>query len=385
MRIFIILKNLIISLLGVRVFNEKQKKLYRIDCFVFAAMIISGVFISTFIMIGGGIRGVVIYNIFAFAMAGAASFAQAFIAKCFGILASYRIGIAAYVLTALTVVILGERINDFLWLSGTLSGISFTFFFVSRNTMILSYADYNQDVESVYLGSMGTTNSIFAFVFPVLAGIFITSMTGINLSMTGYYVIFSAGILLYLTGFIMTFFIPKPTPKNTNSKLWADVRILLRKKAVIFSGFGELFRGMLDVIAGFIFAMLVFEVTRTEAWVGTFGMVMAVCQFIGFFVFTRYTNLKRAKNFLLIFALTAAITPWLFLTGVQLWTLFMVGGAAFLAQSFQNSANVICSNAIDGYVEGGFLIREIFIITGRMIGLTILFFLSQMLKMPLLR
>jgi len=377
MKIFAVLKTLILSLLGIRVFNETQKKFYRIECFVFLAMVVSGAFVGTFIMLGDGIRGVVIYNFFIFAAAGVASFIQAFAVKRFGALKTYRCGIAAYVLFYVTLLILGERINDFLWLAGMLMGISFCFFFVSRNTMILSCAEYDQDAEGVYLGSVGITNSVFSLVFPFLSGMFITQMGIINLSLTAYYIIFSLGILLFSTGFIMTFFIAEPKPKNNNNnKLWQDAKILFKKKSFIFSGLGEMFRGTKDIIGGFIFGSLVFYVTRTEAWVGTYATVMAVCQLIGFLIFTRYINLKRAKNFLLFYALTVIITPFLLLYSVNLWALFIVGGAALLVNSFQSAANMICSNALRGYTECGYFIREIFLLTGRMIGLSILLFFS---------
>lgn len=377
MKIFGIIKSLILSLLGVRVFNPVQKKFYVVDCCVFFAMIFAGAFVNTFIMLGGGIRGVVIYNFIVFGTAGIASFLQAFVIKRFGALKSYRCGIAAYVLFYVSVLILGERINDFIWLAGVLMGISFCFFFVSRNTMILSCADYDQDAEGLYFGSVGITNSIFSLIFPFLVGWFITQMTGIELGTLGYYIVFSIGILMFSLGFVLTFFIPKPKQKNANNNLWQDAKILLRKKSVIFSGLGEMFRGMKDIIGGFIFASLVFYVTQTEFWVGRYATVMAVCQLIGFFIFTRYINLKRAKIFLLIFAITVIVTPFLLLYSTNLWALFIVGGAAFIVHSFQNAANIISSNALRGYTECGFLIREVFLTFGRMIGFSILLYLSD--------
>ena len=329
MKILGIIKSLIISLLGIRVFNEKQKKFYRIECFTFFAIILSGVFVNTFIMVGGGIRGVVIYNIFVFASAGLTTFLQANLAKRFGILNSYRCGIITYILFYTTVLILGNNVNDFLWLIGILQGMSFSLFFVSRNTLILSCADYDNDVESVYWGSIGITNSLFSLVFPFLAGQFISAMDLISLGTIGYYIVFSTGILIFLVGFALTFFMPKPKPRNTESKLWQDMKILIRKKSVIFSGLGEMFRGTKDIIGGFIFASLVFYITQTEAWVGTFATAMAICQLIGFLIFTRYINLNRAKNFLLIFALTVMTTPFLLLFNANLWVLFAVGGASF--------------------------------------------------------
>jgi len=262
-------------------------------------------------------------------------------------------------------------------LVGILSGMSFALFFVSRNMLILACAEYNQDVESVYWGAIGVITSILTIVLPLLAGITITYMESIELGMIGYYIIFSIGVLMLFVSLAFTFSLSEPPAKNAESKLWSDAKVLLKKKSVIFSGLGEMFRGTRDVISGFIFFSLVFYVTQNEAMVGTYSTVMAICKLAGFYIIARYLNLKRAKKFLAIFAIIAAVTPVLLLFySTSLWALFVVGGMAFALLSFQNGANIICSNAIRGYVECGFLIREIFLTIGRMIGLPILLILS---------
>ena len=384
MKVFIFIKSLVFSLLGIAVFNDKQKSLYRTDCFVFFAMMLTNVFVNTFIMIGGGIIGVVIYNMFVFGSAGVASFPQAFLAKRFGLVNAYRCGIITFILFYVSILLLGDNVQNFLWLAGGLSGISMCLFHVSRNMLILACADYDQDVESVYWGSSGMTNSIFTIALPPLAGVIISQIGAFTgYSTIGYYIVFSVGILSFVVAFWLSFRMQSIPPVKGEQNLWADAKILFKKKSVIFSGFGEMFRGVRDIISSFIFVSLVFYITQNETMVGTFTMVMAICQLVGFYIVARYLNLKRAKTFLFAFSIIVTVTPlallWSAGAGMSahiiLLSLFFVGAMSHAVASFQNGANIICSNAIRGYLECGFLIREIFINVGRMIGLPILLIL----------
>ncbi|MCL2838243.1 MAG: hypothetical protein FWE04_04140 [Oscillospiraceae bacterium] len=382
MKIFKLIGSVIVNFIGIKVFNEKQKKFYRSEFFVFFAMNLTNIFVNTFIMAsGGGIADVAMYNLFIVISVGITSIIQAHLAKKIGLIKAYRLGLVMFILFNLTILVLRENINDFLWLAGALAGISTTLFFVSRNMIILVCADYDQDAESVYWGAAGILNSVLVITLPVLAGLVIQfgriQLSHIFDGMLGYYITFSLGILAFLVALAFSFRVPVLPAKHSDTNIWQDVKVLLRKKSVIYSGLGEFFRGMKDTASGFILVTLLFSSTGSEAWVGTFTMVMATCQLIGFCITARYLNLKRTKNFLLAFALTVSITPLLLLLGVELWTLFVVGGAGFLVISFQNAANVICSNAIRGYVESGFMIRELFLNVGRVFGLTFLLFMSQ--------
>jgi len=382
MKLLRFLQSIIINLLGIRVFNGQQKKLFLVEVFIFFGIAVANVFVNTFIMVGGGLRGVVIYNIFVFSAAGVASFLQAILAKRFGLVKIYRLGIILHILFYLSILVLGETVVDFIWLVGALSGASLCFFFVTRNMLILAYAEYDQDVESVYWGSTGMLNSVFTIVLPLLSGLLITFIFDtFGTLMVGYYIVFSFGIAVFLAGLILSFFMPASVARNTDSNLWQDAKVLVRNKSFIFSGLGEMFRGTRDVIGNFIFIALVFHVIQSEAMVGTYNMVVAICKLAGFYLVARYLNLQRAKSLLLAFAIVAAVTPLLllFFNGENhLWALFVVGGAAFAVLSFQSAANVIISNAIRGYVECGFFIREIFLTIGRMIGLPLLLVLLNL-------
>jgi len=380
--LFKLIGSVIVNFVGIKVFNEKQKKFYRSEFFVFFAINLTNIFVNTFIMAsGGGIADVAMYNLFIVISVGITSIIQAHLVKKIGLIKAYRLGIITFILFNLTILVLRENINNFLWLAGFLAGTSATFFFVSRNMIILVCADYDQDAESVYFGAAGILNSVLVITLPILAGLVIqfgrTELSHIFDGMLGYYITFSIGILSFLVAFMFSFAVPKLPVKHSDTNIWQDVKVLLKKKSVIYSGLGEFFRGMKDTASGFILVILLFEISRSEALVGTFTMVMAACQLIGFCITARYLNLKRTKSFLLAFALTVSIAPLLLLFGVELWTLFIVGGAGFVVVSFQNAANVICSNAIRGYVESGFMIRELFLNIGRVFGLTFLLFMSQ--------
>ncbi|WLD92082.1 MFS transporter [Alkalihalobacillus sp. AL-G] len=200
-----------------------------------------------------------------------------------------RLGVTSLSIFYLTVLLLGDRTDEFLILLGGLQGIGMGFYWLAFN--VLTFEITEPDTRDFFNGFLGLLTSLAGMVGPFLAGWIITRMD----QMIGYKTIFAISLTLFFGAVIISFMLNRRTAKG----IFSFGRILAERKKnhnwnrILYAHF---FQGLREGTFIFVIVVWVFITTKSELALGTYGLINSAVAFLAYFVATRYIKTAYRKK-----------------------------------------------------------------------------------------
>ncbi|SER68910.1 MFS transporter [Salipaludibacillus aurantiacus] len=193
----------------------------------------------------------------------------------------------------LTVLMMGENAGKYLIILGILLGIGYGFYWLSFN--VLTFEITEPETRDFFNGFLGLLTSFAGMIGPIFAGAVITYMD----KLTGYNVIFSISLGLFVLAVILSFFLKRRSAQG--SYHLKDVFNLREEykpwKNVLRANF---FQGLREGSFIFVIVVWVFVTTGSELALGTYGLIASGTAFICYYLVGRFLNKKFRKRAILI-------------------------------------------------------------------------------------
>lgn len=286
-----------------------------------------------------------------------------------------RLGVSFLSLFYLAVLFIGENASEFILVLGGLLGIGYGFYWLAFN--VLTFEITEPETRDFFNGFSGLLTSFGGMVGPILAGWIISSLT----EFTGYTVIFSISLGLFLSAVALSLFLKRRPAKG----IFSFKRIFNERKKnknwhlLLKANF---FQGLREGSFVFIISVWVFITTQSELALGTFGLVHSAVAFVFYFLATKFIKPRHRKKAILLggIMLYASISLIIFdLTFTRLIIYAIVIAIAYpiiLVPYFSLTYDVIGKawRAAEMRVEY-IVVREIYLNSGRIFSV-ILFLLT---------
>lgn len=286
-----------------------------------------------------------------------------------------RVGVIIFNLFYLVLLLLQQNAVHYIFVLGLLSALASSFYWQSYLKLLQDFTD---------TGSMNRTLSILSLagsaaslVLPMVSGVVISNLPG----SLGYYAVFSISFVFSLVTAFLTSRIPVSRVKY-RSNLILTYKTLLRAKSARLMMIGEFTRGMRDVVFPLYISMVFFKVVENEAILGLNTMVSGLGGVISCYLAGRYINEGNKLKFLMItpiIMLVVALPTFIAVTSTVLFVLAAVN--TFLAVFISNPAMSTMFNMFKRFDKDFntpqiMAVREVFLESGRSLGLLIFVLLS---------
>lgn len=282
-----------------------------------------------------------------------------------------RLGVFFLSIFFLVVLLLGAQASEYVILLGVLLGIGYGFYWLAFN--VLTFEITEPETRDIFNGFLGLLNSFAGMIGPFLAGFLITRLE----NKTGYTVIFSVSLTLFVIAVVLSFFIQRRSAEGTfvlkNVLKWGD--ITPNWKRILFANLAQ---GLREGSFPFLITIWIFVATGTEMALGTFGLVTSAVSLVFYFIVGRFISNKYRKVPILIAAIVLASAVWIIafdLNFTRLITYGIIISMAYpmLMVPFLSMTYDVIGKAKNSaewrieYVVG----RELFLNSGRVIGIAV--------------
>lgn len=282
-----------------------------------------------------------------------------------------RLGVFVSAVFYLAVLLLDNQAARFALLLGALLGIAGGLFWLAYN--VIYFEVTGPEDRDRYNGLSGVFASLSGMFAPWVSGLLIAATGG---ERTGYRIIFTLSLTIFLVGVVVSFFLKKRRVTGTYD--WSfGFRLLGRKgnpwRSVMA---GLTAQGVREGVFAFIIAVLVFVATGKETKVGNYALITSAAGAAGYWLFGKLVKPRMRQAAMLIGALLliAAIFPF-FLT-VNYGTLVVFGlisGIAFPAYIVPITSSVFDLIGVDSESAAHrvelVVLRELGLNAGRLIGI----------------
>jgi YQGE family putative transporter len=193
----------------------------------------------------------------------------------------YRLGLALHVVYYATLLTLRERSPEYAAHLGALLGITWGVFYAGVNT--LDFDVTRSGRREYYFGLVTSLDGAARLVAPIIGGLIIVQTPGTRL---GYHLVFVLAIALYVTGFAVSFLLPKDNVRRP-FRIWRalfpprdqrDWRLLMIVSMTL--------AGSLNILT-FLLALLMFMQTGSELSVGEFASFQALTSVLAAYLLGR--------------------------------------------------------------------------------------------------
>ncbi|WLR49850.1 MFS transporter [Bacillus tianshenii] len=204
-----------------------------------------------------------------------------------------RMGVIFLSIFYLTVLIVGEHASSFLLLLGGLLGIGYGFYWLAFN--VLTFEITEPDTRDFFNGFLGLLTSFAGMIGPFLAGFIISSLE----KFTGYTVIFSISLGLFVGAVFLSFFLKRRPAKGNFSfrRIMAERKNNSNWNNILWAHY---FQGLREGTFIFVISVWVFVSTNSELALGTFGLLNSAVAFVMYFLATRFIKPRHRKRSILI-------------------------------------------------------------------------------------
>ncbi|MFB5760305.1 MFS transporter [Paenibacillus medicaginis] len=277
----------------------------------------------------------------------------------------------------------GPRAVHYIWPLGILLGIALGLFWLAFNVIYFEVTDsHNRDRFNGWVGLLG---SFAGIVGPWLSGWIIASME----NDTGYRVIFSISLAIYIVGVILSFFLKKRKVKEEYnwSEPWnrlSDVKSPWRPLSLALAA-----QGIREGVFSFLITLLVFVATKQEWKLGQFSLITSAVSLVSFWVAGRWLRPHYRSAGMLIGALLLVAVLLPLLWKVQYGTLLFMGiGTSLFIPLYLIPITTLgfdLMGATDRNVAERVelvVLRELCLMTGRLIGTFIFIGVLSVSRMP---
>ncbi|MBD0380061.1 MFS transporter [Paenibacillus sedimenti] len=286
-----------------------------------------------------------------------------------------RAGVAVSACFYMLVLLLGSNSYHYFVGLGMVQGISSGFFWLAFNVVYFEVTNPdNRDRFNGWAGLLGSGAGILA---PWISGMLIVGLGDV----TGYRLIFSISLGIFVLGVIVSFFLKKRKIQGTY-EWFLPVRCLKQAETPWKRVFLALVaQGFREGVFGFMIGLLVYIATASEASLGRFILITSTVSLISFWMVGKFIKPRLRKGTMLVGAImiVAVIVPFFWKMNYTTLLIFGIGAALFLplysvpmvsAVFDLIGANESSAKQREEYV----VLRELGLNTGRVLG--VLLFIS---------
>jgi MFS transporter, YQGE family, putative transporter len=224
------------------------------------------------------------------------------------------------------VLLLGESAANMVWLLGLVHGLGSGLFWLSFNVVYFEVTD--PDSRDRFNGVAGLLGSGSGMLAPWLSGFLISRMT----HETGYRLIFTLSLAVFVCGGIASFFLAKR--KGEGRYDWAFTPKYVRRKNGVWKKMflAMLGQGIREGVFGFLIGILVYISTGNEYSLGKFALITSAAGLVSFYTAGRFYKPKHRKRGMLlsVLGLTLVILPFFWKVEYVTLLIFGIGTALFI-------------------------------------------------------
>ncbi|HTG68983.1 MAG TPA: MFS transporter [Candidatus Udaeobacter sp.] len=284
---------------------------------------------------------------------------------------SLRIGIVLSGVFYCTVLLLGQQAKSYYVPLGILHGMALGFFWLAFNVVYFEVTD--PDNRDRYNGWAGLLGSAAGIVAPWVSGLLITSMQGEK----GYRLIFTLSLVIFSISVILSFWLKKRHGQGIYN--WKHGLQQLMQK-------GNPWRRMFPAIAAqgvregvfmFLVGLTVYVATKNESKLGTFSLITSLVALISFWFVGKMLKKRNRKLVMLIgvIMISVVILPLFWKVSYATLIMFGIGTSLFMPLYIipmtSRVFDLIGQSEESAREREEFIVlREIALVTGRVIGLT---------------
>jgi YQGE family putative transporter len=297
---------------------------------------------------------------------------------------AFRAGILSYELFYLVVLLLGAQSLQVLPALGCLLGLAMGVYWLGWQVLILDLSQDHQRDAFFSLSNLGC--ALVTMLGGPLAGWFLSRMPGVE----GYRFAFGAASLIFLAAAWVS--MPLSTPALPKAgglrRLWQVTDRGLWRRSLIASGF----RGLRDGALIFLVGVLVYEVTGSEANLGSYTALVSALGLGGSYLAGRLTTPSTRRRNLLLGACAVGAGILVLALRVDYTTLLIYGCITALMQPFfdipYSSVQFMVfgtSKRLERRRADSLTLREVPMAIGRILGNGFLFFFVSAANTPALK
>lgn len=299
-------------------------------------------------------------------------------------MSALRLGTALSGIFYMIVLWAGSKAVDWIWPLGMLLGCSLGLFWVAFNVVYFEITDReNRDLFNGWVGLLGSMTGIIG---PWFSGLIITRMT----DNTGYRLIFTVSLVIYVIAVVFSFFLKKR--KVSGTYRWSEPWIQLSKRDSPWRtlGLGLFAQGAREGVFAFLIALLVYLATAQEYKLGQFSLITSAVALVSYWAAGKWFKPQYRSRGMFIGALILLVVLLPLLWKVTYGTLLIMGIGSAVAMPLyvlpMISAGFDMMGTSGENVEKRVelvVLRELCLMLGRLFGLAI--FIVTVMNAPSLR
>ncbi|APO44794.1 MFS transporter [Paenibacillus xylanexedens] len=299
-------------------------------------------------------------------------------------MSALRLGTALSGIFYMIVLWAGSKAVDWIWPLGILLGCSLGLFWIAFNVVYFEITDReNRDLFNGWVGLLGSMTGIIG---PWFSGLIITRMT----DNTGYRLIFTVSLVIYVIAVVFSFFLKKR--KVSGTYRWSEPWIQLSKRDSPWRtlGLGLFAQGAREGVFAFLIALLVYLATAQEYKLGQFSLITSAVALVSYWAAGKWFKPQYRSKGMFIGALILLVVLLPLLWKVTYGTLLIMGIGSAVAMPLyvlpMISAGFDMMGTSGENVEKRVelvVLRELCLMLGRLCGLAI--FIVTVLNAPSLR
>jgi MFS transporter, YQGE family, putative transporter len=292
-----------------------------------------------------------------------------------------RLGVLVSALFYGLVLLLGQSAVSYVWLLGLVQGMGSGLFWLSFNVVYFEVTD--PDSRDRFNGLAGLLGSGAGMLAPWLSGFLITRMSDTS----GYRLIFSLSLAVFVLGAFTSFFLKKRKAEG-HYQWFFFVQCIRGGDGVWKKMFlAMMAQGVREGVFGFLISLMVYISTKNEMKLGNFSLVTSAVAFVSFYLAGRLLKPRFRKWGMLlgVMGMIVVIVPFFWVVNYTTLLVFGIGTALFIpfytVPVTSTSFDLIGRDAESASRREEFIVlRELGLNTGRMLG--ILAFLAVIMYSP---
>ncbi|WP_078544555.1 MFS transporter [Litchfieldia alkalitelluris] len=232
-------------------------------------------------------------------------------------LLSYQLGIAFTAVFYILVVLLQETVAEIPFWIGVLSGFSSGMYWLGF--LVILYDIVETKDRSAFLGKQMAVLGTVTTTGPAFAGFIISRFD----SLVGYTVIFTFATILFITGFILSFKLPKDFSAKRNLRIPIIFRFNRRFFIMKRMWPGWIIWGACEGLIFFLPILLVYQEVNSELLVGLTTILLGVIAILSSLWHSRYNPFERQHLTVLFTWIAYVIATAPLLIDVNVGTVFL--------------------------------------------------------------
>lgn len=299
-------------------------------------------------------------------------------------MSALRVGTALSGLFYMTVLWVGSNAVDWIWPLGILLGCALGLFWIAFNVVYFEITD--RDNRDLFNGWVGLLGSMTGIIGPWFSGLVISRMT----DNTGYRLIFTVSLVIYVIAVVFSFFLKKR--KVSGTYRWSEPWLQLSKPHSPWRplALGLFAQGVREGVFAFLIALLVYVATAQEYKLGQFSLITSAVALVSYWAAGKWFKPQYRAKGMLIGAVLLLVVLMPLLWKVTYGTLLIMGIGSALAMPLyilpMISAGFDMMGTSGENVEKRVelvVLRELSLMIGRLFGLGV--FILTVMNEPSLR